>query len=113
MKYKSSNRALANIKIEEAKASNSEDLITPTPQVDLIQTFIIDYCQNLNLPHLGAAQPGDAYFYSPLSIYCFGTYNAVDNHLTAYICNESKGAKGGNDVALLGVAGNSRKFPSL
>jgi hypothetical protein len=30
------------------------------------------FAQNLHLPHFGAAQPGETYYYSPLSIFIFG-----------------------------------------
>ena len=66
-----------------------------------VQTIVMNYCQNLSLPHLGADQLGDAYYFSPLSIYCFGIYNTVNNELTVYVYNESGGAKGGNNVASL------------
>ena len=29
-----------------------------------------DYCQNYIIPHLGEDQPGDVYYFSPISIYC-------------------------------------------
>ena len=61
----------------------------------------MDYCQNMNLPHLGEDQPGDAYYFSPISIYCFGSCNAVTSHLTVYVYPESEGAKGGNNVSSL------------
>ena len=62
---------------------------------------IVDSCQNLNLPHLGSEQPGDANYYSPLLIYTFGIWNSVTGHLHAYIYNKSEGSKGGNNVVFL------------
>ena len=67
----------------------------------MVHAIIVDYCQNLNLPHLGNEQPGDAYYFSPLSLYTFGIYNSVTGHLHAYVYDESEGSKGGNNVALL------------
>lgn len=93
-------RKLANDKIAEAKNTNCGALLT-TSQTELVQTIIVDYCQNLNLPHLGNEQPGDAYYFSPLSIYTFGICNSVTGHLHAYVYDESEGAKGGNNVASL------------
>ena len=95
-----SQRQLANLKIEQAIFTNNEDL-SVLSQDQRVQTIIIDYCQNLNLPHLGSDQPGDAYYFSPMSIFCFGVCNAINNELTAYVYDESEGAKGGNNVASL------------
>ena len=95
-----SQRQLTNLKIEQAIFTNDE-VLSVLSQEQRVQTIIIDYCQNLNLPHLGADQPGDTYYFSPLSIFCFGVCNAINNELTAYIYNESEGAKGGNNVASL------------
>jgi len=38
-------------------------------------TLVIDYCQNLDLPHVGQEQPGDTYYYSPIWLYCLGIVN--------------------------------------
>ena len=95
-----SQRQLANLKIEQAKFTNDE-VMAVMSQDQKVQTIIIDYCQNLNLPHLGEDQPGDAYYFSPMSIFCFGVCNAINNELTAYVYDESEGAKGGNNVASL------------
>ena len=54
-----------------------------------------------NLPHLGNEQPGDAYYFPPLSIYTVGVCNSVTGHLHAYVYDESEGSKGGNNVASL------------
>ena len=35
-------------------------------------TIVLDYCQNLDLPHLGKKQPGDTYYFSPIWLYCLG-----------------------------------------
>lgn len=62
------------------------------------------YCQNLNLPHLGEDQPGDTYYFSPISVYCFGKCNAVTSHLTVYVDPESEGSKECNNaVSFVGI----------
>ena len=62
-------RKLANSKIAEAKNTNCSASLT-TLQTELVQTIIVNYCQTLNLPHLGNEQPGNVYYFSPLSIIC-------------------------------------------
>ena len=99
VKHARAQRALANDKIKQATYTNDHE--NKIHHKDKVQTIIMDYCQNLNLPHLGQDQPGDAYYFSPLSIYCFGICDAVTSHLSAYVYDESKGGKGGNNVASL------------
>ena len=99
VKHARSQRALANEKVKEATFTNDHE--NKIDHQDKVQTIIMDYCQNLNLPHLGEDQPGDAYYFSPLSIYCFGICNAATSHLSAYVYSESEGGKGGNNVASL------------
>jgi hypothetical protein len=68
-----------------------------------IDTVVGDYCQNMGLPHLGEHQPGETYYFSPLTINCFGLANVgrEDALLEAYIYHEGEGKKGGNNVASL------------
>ena len=35
-------------------------------------TKVGDYAQNEGVPHFGCKQPGDIYYFSPLSVYIFG-----------------------------------------
>ena len=63
----------------------------------------MDYAQNLGLPHFGANQPGETYYYSPLNVNVFGI---VDNSCTpetldAYAYHEGEAAKGANQVTSL------------
>jgi len=46
-----------------------------------------DYAQNLGVPHFGGEQPGDTYYYSPLSVYCFGVVDVCgeQDKLHAYM----------------------------
>jgi len=48
-----------------------------------IVTLVIDYCQNLDLPHVGQDQPGDSYYFSPVWLYCLGIVDASTNRLYA------------------------------
>jgi len=62
--------------------------------------FTADYCMNLALPYLGAEQVGDAYYYSPLVVNCFGIADQTlpSDHLDAFIYMDHDGGKGGNQV---------------
>ena len=35
-------------------------------------TNVCDYAQNIDVHHFGGEQTSDTYYYSPLSVYCFG-----------------------------------------
>ena len=59
----------------------------------------MDYCQNLELPHVGGEQVGDTYYYSPIAIYCLGIVDAAINQLYAYVYSEANGRKGGNNTS--------------
>ena len=77
-----SQKDLAAKKIELAKENT--DVIT----------LVIDYCQNIDLPHVGQEQPGDTYYYSPIWLYCLGIVNSHNNSLHAYVYPESAAKKG-------------------
>ena len=101
MKYTRSQHVFANIKINKAKETDLSLSLIPIPQKERIQIIVINYCQKLNVPHLGADQLDDVYHSSPKLIYCFGICNSVTNHLTAYMYDKSEQFKGGNNVASL------------
>jgi hypothetical protein len=95
----------ANEKIRRAVESNSKPV---EEQIDYIHhtsvdTIICDFCQNMGLPQLGEHQAGATYYYSPLTVNCFGIADCSvrDPHLTAYVYHEGEGKKGGNNVASL------------
>ena len=81
-------KKLARSKIELAKRNTAE-----------YTTLVVDYCQNLDLPHTGGEQPGDTYYYSPIWLFCLGIANVADDMLNAYIYEERSGRKGANNVA--------------
>ena len=66
-------------------------------------TVVIDYAQNLDVPHFGGQQPGETYYYSPKSVYVFGVCDMWlrPTQLYAYCYEEETGKKGGNNVASL------------
>ena len=63
--------------------------------------LVADYAQNLDLPHFGGEQPGDTYYYSPLTINVFGVVDYSVEVMDAYIYTEAEGKKGGNNVVSL------------
>ena len=64
----------ANQKVTAAKFNADES--NNINHQSKVQTMTMDYYQNINLPYLGEDQPGDTYYFSSISIYCFGICNA-------------------------------------
>lgn len=91
-------REYANMKMNEAKSFKQ----TATWE-DKKDCLVADYCQNLSMPHQGMTQPGDTYYFSPLTVNCFGTADASFDkpQMRAYVYHEGEGKKGGNNVASL------------
>ncbi|KAL7558198.1 hypothetical protein ACA910_009421 [Epithemia clementina (nom. ined.)] len=81
---------------QQLKANNVE-------HSDMCYMIIIDYAQNMDVPHFGGEQPCETYYYSPKNVFVFGvcdvTVNPIQMH--AYCYEEETGKKGGNNVALL------------
>ena len=50
-------------KAQRALAAEKMELLKENPNV---KTIVVDYCQNLSIPHLGGEQPGETYYYSPI-----------------------------------------------
>jgi hypothetical protein len=82
------------------------------PHSECTRTLIVDYGQNMEMPWLGKAQPGDAYYYTPLHVYNLGIidsaqpriYDEIEDasdHRFAHVYHEGTGAKGSNNVASL------------
>ena len=92
-------RAYANSKMKEAKESNEAGVDWGSAK----DCLVADYCQNMDLPHQGMTQPGETYYFSPLTINCFGTADAGQEFpcMNAYTYHEGEGKKGGNNVTSL------------
>ena len=92
-------RMLANKKINEA----CEDFQNSVQHSRRRYTFVCDYCQNMQLPYFGKEQPGDTYYFSPLTINVFGVVDCSVEHgiLSAHVYDKGKGKKGGDNVASL------------
>jgi hypothetical protein len=90
-------RDLFNLKVEEARS----DAALLVPHRLRRYCLVADYCQNMALPHFGGEQPGETYYFSPLSVYCFGMVDPTVDKLFAHLYTEGQGQKGGNNVASL------------
>jgi hypothetical protein len=91
-------RELVNRKIALARETRDYD------HSDRTYTFIVDYGQNMELPMFGHEQPGDTYYFSPLTIYNLGVVDVSHpegDHLYCHIYKEGDGKKGGNNVSSL------------
>jgi len=80
-----------------------QDKTEKKPWSKMQDVFIADYCQNMECPYFDLSQPGDTYYFSCISVFCFGISNVgiKDHPLRAYIYLEGEGKKGGNNVASL------------
>jgi hypothetical protein len=93
-------RQLVNEKMSKAK----EDALASTIHSERTHTFIVDYGQNMSLPSFGTSQPGDTYYYTPLTIFNLGVVDVSHpdgEHLYCHLYKEGDGKKGGDNVASL------------
>jgi hypothetical protein len=69
--------------------------------------IVCDYAQNLELPHFGAEQPQDIYYFSAITVNIFGIADVTGRttKMLAYGYTEDQGGKGGNNVASLLIKG--------
>lgn len=98
-------RTLVNNKIIAARTDRSNKV----EHSRRTYTLICDFGQNMALPHFGAHQPGDTYYYTPLNLFNFGVADVSfvgddgeeADHLYCHLFKEGDGGKGGNNVASL------------
>ena len=80
-----------------------QDMAYHLPSLFRRKVLTIDMGQNLCLPNFEAEQPGDTYYFSPLTILLFGVVdNATEDkkdRMNAYIWREFDGARGANNIA--------------
>jgi hypothetical protein len=91
---------LVNEKMSKAK----EDAAANTIHSERFHTFIVDYGQNMQLPWFGTSQPGDTYYYTPLTIFNLGVvdvFHPDGEHLYCHLYKKGDGKKGGDNVASL------------
>ena len=54
----------------------ANESVNSSPENETV-TLVLDYCQNLDLPHLGVEQPVDMYYFSLIYLYCLGKINVT------------------------------------
>lgn len=92
-------RSFFQQKVKDAKTDRAEGI----PLLQRRLCLVIDYCQNLEFPRVGAEQPGETYYLSPLWNYLFGAVDVSgeEDHLTAFCYPEGQAKKGANSVVSL------------
>lgn len=84
------------------------DIANKLPSLFLRHVLTIDMGQNIGLPSFEGEQPGDTYYFSPLTLYLFGvtdnsrSYIGDDNEghdfMQAYIWHKKDGDRGANNI---------------
>ena len=92
------NAARAQKRFVQIKVDEANESVDASAQNKTV-TLVLDYCQNLDLPHLGGEQPGDTYYFSPVWLYCLGIVDVTEDQLYAYLYDEASAKKGANNVA--------------
>eukprot|EP00536_Pseudo-nitzschia_multiseries_P019136 jgi/Psemu1/59156/gm1.59156_g len=90
-------RQVYSMKIKEAHHDYLHTVQHSEPRC----TLVVDYCQNAQLPNLGATQPGNTYYMTPLTIAILGIVDCSleGGSLDAFAYHEGIGGKGGDNVA--------------
>ena len=85
-----------------------ESTLACLPHKDAVETYVVDYGQNMEMPAFNSSQPGETYYFSPLSVYnlgCVDVAHAVEGraeeHMYAHVYHTGTAYKGGNSVASL------------
>ena len=86
-----------------------QDALSNVPHVDREYTFVADYGQNMEMPAFNKSQPGETYYYSPLSVSNFGFVDVAhindegkpEEHCHAHVYHSGEGKKGADNVASL------------
>ena len=47
-----------------------------------------DYAHTMYIPHVGVAEPGLTYYYSPVNFNVFGCVDFLTEHIEAFLYNE-------------------------
>ena len=65
--------------------------------------LVVDFMMNMDMPYFGGDQPGETYYYTPMTVNTLGIVdcNGEKDHLHGYIYDEGEGNKGGCVVASL------------
>jgi hypothetical protein len=84
----------------QEKRQEAIDTVNNRPS-ERVLCYVGDYAQNLCVPNFASEQPGDTYYFSPMSCYCFGMVDCSTTRLAAMLYTEDVAKKGGNNVASL------------
>ena len=90
--------AIAQKRLVQEKVEKAIESVNASPENRTV-TLVLDYCQNLDLPHLGGEQPGDTYYFSLVWLYCLGIVDVTEDRLYAYLYDKASAKKGANNVA--------------
>eukprot|EP00536_Pseudo-nitzschia_multiseries_P015237 jgi/Psemu1/41747/gm1.41747_g len=90
-------RRVCNMKIKVAH----QDYLHGIQHCERRYCLVVDYCQNAQLPNLGATQPGDTYCMLPLTVPILGLVDCSleGGSLDVFAYHEGIGGKGGDNVA--------------
>eukprot|EP00536_Pseudo-nitzschia_multiseries_P019496 jgi/Psemu1/61028/gm1.61028_g len=97
VKQAADQRRVCSMKIKEAH----HDYLHRVQHSERRYCLVVDYCQNAQLPNLGATQPGDTYYMTPLTIAILGIVDCSleGGSLDAFAYHKGIGGKGGDNVA--------------
>eukprot|EP00536_Pseudo-nitzschia_multiseries_P017271 jgi/Psemu1/50148/gm1.50148_g len=97
VKQAADQRQVCSMKIKEAH----HDYLHALQHSERRYCLVVDYCQNAQLPNLGATQPGDTYYMTPLTIAILGIVDCSleGGSLDAFAYHKGIGGKGGDNVA--------------
>ena len=92
---------LASKHVTAAKAQKRSDQIKFDKAIESVDaspgnktvTLVLDYCQNLDLPHLGGE------YFSPVWLYYLGIVDVTEDRLYTYLYDEVSAKNGANNVA--------------
>jgi hypothetical protein len=94
-------RELANEYLKKSK----EDATNNTPHGERTYAMCADFAQNMEVPSFNSEQPGETYYFSPLTVNVFGIAEEFTKPgtatMTAFAYPEYDGKKGGDNVASL------------
>ncbi len=89
--------------IKNAEEEAKSDVESGVAHANRRYCLVGDYIQNIAVPNLGANQPGEVYYFSPLYVYGFGVadMSTTPTKLRCFLYKEGEAKKGGDNVASL------------
>jgi hypothetical protein len=90
---------------KNTEAATPRATLPALPRKQQVHSYTGDYCLNVSMPQMGADQPGETYYSSPLIVPIFGIAESnlsnENDHLHAYLYYKQEAKKGGNNVCSL------------